>query len=344
MAMANDFFGIRYDTAQSAFIYLPAPPHPHAAAGGPKFVLHRQRMQVYDYTALQAEMAAAGYTPGTNEFARDDAWLRRNTDLGAPFEFTFSMRMSSTGGGRTSFDVLGGPATKAQRVTISTTSPQGALLVPYPSGTTGAEATFFDIAVGDTATQVAAKFRAAFRLATRTVAPYFSCYSSTASGTFVTFDRRLITRQAGALLNTLTDATFTGVNLNPWVGNVQPALSQPVLVEGGAGSSIARFRFLHGDVTSADGMATANRNIQQRDISVGGVFAPSYTSTCVAGRPVRTEIDSFVGPYGSRNMVQADTTTAVCTATREFDDMVFRLTNAGGGAAVFDYDPIIITS
>jgi hypothetical protein len=343
MAIKIDFLGYRYDNSIPAFVLLPAPPHPKNTAGSSKLVFHRMTGTLYDYLGLASQMQKKGYTPPVGEFARSDDYLRAHTPFAAPYEFTFAMGTISSGG-QMYFTVKGGPATKAQRVTMAANSPQGALLLPYyTTAPTGNERTYFDIAIGDTDVQVAAKVRAAFSLRAVNTTPTYAIVPSASSSANVTLAKRLLSRQPGLISTSLIDAKFTGVNLEPWTDAVPPALAQPVLVEGGKGASFARFRFRHGDVVSFDGFNNSGRGIATRDISVGGVFAAVYAGSVTEGDPVRVAIDRFVSTYGSRNMTQPDSSVVTVAARREYDDLVFYLTTTGSNTPVLDFDPLLST-
>lgn len=151
-----DFLGFPYDPAHPAFVVMPHPPHPLAEDGDEKLVYHRSTRRLLDAMALREQAAAAGYTFPAEEMARDDDWLRVNTEFKVPYEFTLSLRTTATIYNDTyiSYNVTGGPATRRQKVSLDPLLVDGRSLI-YPRAASNVSE--FWIEVGDTAAQVATK-------------------------------------------------------------------------------------------------------------------------------------------------------------------------------------------
>lgn len=146
MPVALDFLGYRYDDAVPAFVIC-----------SDWYVYHRPAHQMLNYPALMADIAAAAYTPGSNEIGEDDSWLMANLGMAnvasavTPPPATAPITATAALGAKT-ITIGGGPSDGAYTITVT-----------YQIDGSGTDVTVTQsVAQGDTAddtaTALAAKF------------------------------------------------------------------------------------------------------------------------------------------------------------------------------------------
>lgn len=139
--LAIDYFGERYDDAVPSFVIV-----------SDKLVWHRPGFKLLDYPSLQDAMTADGYTPGTNEIGKDDAWVMKNLSID-----------SSGAAGTAPSSVVAGVGTTSATITMAgddATSAGTVTLVVEVDATAITGLTPVTIGIGDTSADIAAAIAA----------------------------------------------------------------------------------------------------------------------------------------------------------------------------------------